>query len=96
MLGKSEKRLILAVLTGMFFIGMAATDIYISSLPQMVKDFMTVEPKVNLTLSVYFLGIALSVLFVGELAIAMVGVQLSWVAFLYLQLLHLLFQLPTA
>ena len=68
MLGKSEKRLILAVLTGMFFIGMAATDIYISSLPQMVKDFMTVEPKVNLTLSVYFLGIALSVLFVGEIS----------------------------
>ena len=67
-LGKSEKRLILAVLTGMFFIGMAATDIYISSLPQMVKDFMTVEPKVNLTLSVYFLGIALSVLFVGEIS----------------------------
>ena len=52
----------------MFFVGMAATDIYISSLPQMVRDFHTIEPKVNLTLSVYFLGIAFAVLFVGEIS----------------------------
>jgi DHA1 family bicyclomycin/chloramphenicol resistance-like MFS transporter len=52
----------------MFFVGMAATDIYVSSLPQMVKDFATIPTKVNLTLSVYFLGIAFSVLFVGEVS----------------------------
>lgn len=67
-LNKSQKNLILAVLTGMFFVGMAATDIYVSSLPQMVKDFATTPTKVNLTLSVYFLGIAFSVLFVGEMS----------------------------
>lgn len=67
-LTKSQKRIILALLAGMFFVGMAATDIYISSLPQMVKDFATIEPKVNLTLSAYFIGIAFSVLFVGELS----------------------------
>ncbi len=52
----------------MFFVGMAATDIYVSSLPQMVKDFATTEAHVNLTLSVYFIGIAVSVLVVGELS----------------------------
>lgn len=67
-LTKVNKRIILAVLTAMFFVGMAATDIYISSLPQMVRDFHTIEPKVNLTLSVYFLGIAFAVLFVGEIS----------------------------
>lgn len=67
-LSKSQKNLILAVLTGMFFVGMAATDIYVSSLPQMVKDFATTPTKVNLTLSVYFLGVAFSVLFVGEVS----------------------------
>lgn len=67
-LSKSDKRIILAVLTAMFFVGMAATDIYISSLPQIVRDFNTIEPKVNLTLSVYFLGIAFAVLFVGEVS----------------------------
>lgn len=67
-LTKSQKRIILALLAGMFFVGMAATDIYVSSLPQMVKDFATIEPKVNLTLSAYFIGIAFSVLFVGELS----------------------------
>jgi DHA1 family bicyclomycin/chloramphenicol resistance-like MFS transporter len=34
----------------------------------MVRDFHTIEPKVNLTLSVYFLGIAFAVLFVGEIS----------------------------
>lgn len=65
-LTKAQKRLILVLLTGMFFLGISATDIYIASLPQMVVDFNSTPMMVNLTLSSYTLGIAIAVLFAGE------------------------------
>lgn len=63
-----QKRYILAVMASMVFLGMAATDIYIPSLPQMTKDFLTTANIINLTLSFYTAGIAIGVLFVGELS----------------------------
>lgn len=50
------------------FLGMAAIDIYIPALPQMVTDFATTPNIINLTISCYTFGIAIGVLFVGELS----------------------------
>lgn len=50
------------------FLGMAAIDIYIPALPQMVADFATSPNIINLTLSCYTFGIAIGVLFVGEIS----------------------------
>ncbi len=50
------------------FLGMAAIDNYIPALPQMVADFATTPKIINLTLSCYTFGIAIGVLFVGELS----------------------------
>jgi len=65
-MNKSQKRNILFLMTAMFFLGSSATDIYISSLPEMVRAFHASATTVNLTLSLYSLGIAFAVLFVGE------------------------------
>ena len=67
-LDKASKQQILFLLTAMFFLGVSATDIYIASLPQMVADFHSTPQTVNLTLSSYSIGIALGVLFTGELS----------------------------
>ena len=65
-LDKRLKRHLIILMTAMFFVGISATDIYISSLPQMVIDFNTEPSMINLTLSSYSIGIAVIVLFMGE------------------------------
>lgn len=65
---KKQKHLVLALLTMMFFLGVSASDIYIASLPQMVHDFNATPSSINLTLSIYTVGVAFAVLFVGELS----------------------------
>lgn len=67
-LNKSQKYQILSILTSMFFLGMAATDIYIPSLPKITHDFSSTPVMVNLTLSGYTLAIAIATLFVGEIS----------------------------
>lgn len=68
MLEKNVKRQIIALMTVLFFVGVSATDIYVPSLPQMVKDFNTIPSNVNLTLSSFSLSIAFFVLFTGEIS----------------------------
>ena len=68
LMDKKTKNYILLLLSAMFFLGVSATDIYLASLPQMVIDFKSTPSVVNLTLSSYSFGIALAVLFAGELS----------------------------
>lgn len=49
-------------------LGVSSTDIYISSLPQMTIDFNTSPNLINLTISLYTLTMAISVLFAGILS----------------------------
>ncbi|MCC2644775.1 MAG: hypothetical protein K0R94_553 [Burkholderiales bacterium] len=56
------------IMTAMIFLGMAAMDIYVPALPQMVSYFTTTPKIINLTLACYTFGIAIGVLFVGELS----------------------------
>lgn len=60
---KFNKTRVVTLLTSIVFLMCSATDIYISSLPQMVEDFATTPNVINLTLSVYALGTAVFVLF---------------------------------
>ena len=67
-LEKIHKTQILLLMVGMMILGASATDIYIASLPQMVADFHCSPKEVNLTISSYGFGIALVVLFIGEIS----------------------------
>lgn len=49
-------------------LGVSSTDIYISSLPQMVADFATSPSMINLTISCYTLAMALGGLYIGILS----------------------------
>ena len=53
---------------GITLLGVSSTDIYVSSLPQMAKDFAASPNLVNLTISLYTLAMAVSVLFTGILS----------------------------
>lgn len=53
---------------GLFFLTMSATDIYISSLPEMVRFFGTTPSMINLTMSAYMIGTAITVTFIGEIS----------------------------
>lgn len=53
---------------GLFFLTMSATDIYISSLPEMVRFFQTTPSMINLTMSAYMIGTAITVTFIGEVS----------------------------
>lgn len=68
LLNRRQKLSILFAMTALMLLSASATDIYISSLPQMVTDFRVTPNIVNLTLAVYNLGIALGVFFVGEIS----------------------------
>lgn len=68
MLDKKKKRQVIILMTILFFVGVSATDIYVPSLPQMVKDFNTVPSNVNLTISSFSMSIAFFVLFTGEIS----------------------------
>lgn len=65
---KLNKNYILILMASMFFMGMAATDIYIASLPGIVKDFDSTPNIVNLTLSIYTIGGGVFVLFADILS----------------------------
>lgn len=58
--------IILSIL--MYCLGMSATDIYISSLPQIAIEFNGASKLINMTISIYYFGIATSILFVGEIS----------------------------
>lgn len=49
-------------------LGVSSTDIYISSLPQMVSDFATTPAMINMTISFYTLAMALGGLYIGILS----------------------------
>ena len=49
-------------------LGVSSTDIYISSLPQMVKQFSTNPNIINLTISLYTLAMAIGGLYIGILS----------------------------
>lgn len=68
LLTRRQKLSILFAMTALMLLSASATDIYISSLPQMVTDFNVTPGIINLTLAVYNLGIALGVFFVGEIS----------------------------
>ena len=53
---------------GLFAFGPLSTDMYIPSLPRLAQALDTTVPAVQLTLSVYLLGFALSQLFYGPIA----------------------------
>ena len=53
---------------GLFAFGPLSTDMYIPSLPTLAQALDTTVPAVQLTLSVYLLGFALSQLFYGPIA----------------------------
>ncbi len=63
-----NKTHILILLAAIFFLGMAATDIYIPSLPAIVKCFGSTPSTVNLTLSAYTIGTGVFVLFADALS----------------------------
>ncbi len=63
-----NKNHILILLASIFFLGMAATDIYIPSLPDMVKYFSSTPSTINLTLSAYTIGTGVFVLFADALS----------------------------
>ncbi len=62
-MGEMNKNYILALMASMFFLGLAATDIYITTLPALVRDFNTTPNIVNMTISVYTIGGGVFVLF---------------------------------
>ncbi|HBM16241.1 MAG TPA: hypothetical protein DD381_07885 [Lentisphaeria bacterium] len=65
---KLNKNYILLLMASMFFMGMAGTDIYISALPRMVSDFNTTPNVINLTISIYTIGVAIFVVFADVLS----------------------------
>ena len=65
---KLNKQVIVILLLCMTLLGVSGTDIYISSLPQMARDFDAAPPVINATILFFNLGMAISVLFTGILS----------------------------
>lgn len=65
---KLHKNNLLILMASMFFLATSSTDIYVASLPRMVKDFSTTPNIVNLTISVFTVGVAIFVLFADILS----------------------------
>jgi len=63
-----NKLQIIIMMATLVILGVSAIDIYIASLPQMVYEFNVSPDTVNLTISAYTLGVAIGVLFIGELS----------------------------
>src|SRR3989338_9131593 len=63
-----NKRVLVLLLLSMTLLGVSGTDIYVPSLPQMVRDFHTSPTMVNSTILCFNLGMALSVLYTGVLS----------------------------
>jgi MFS transporter, DHA1 family, multidrug resistance protein len=68
MLSKSGTLTFILFAGGLFAFGPLSTDMYIPSLPSLAQSLDTTVPAVQLTLSVYLLGFALSQLFYGPIA----------------------------
>ncbi|OGV20496.1 MAG: hypothetical protein A2X47_08305 [Lentisphaerae bacterium GWF2_38_69] len=62
-----DKRLVF-LLTFVIVLALSATDIYVSSLPEMTRYFNTTGEIVNMTLSVFVIGLAIGTLFSGLLS----------------------------
>jgi len=63
-----NKRVLIWLLLSMTFLGVSGTDIYIPSLPQMVRDFHTTPTIMNSTILFFTVGMAISVLYSGVLS----------------------------
>ena len=63
-----NKNILMALLLCMTLLGVSGTDIYISSMPQMMRDFNTSTSMINSTILLFNLGMAFSVLFTGILS----------------------------
>lgn len=59
-----DKKLVF-LLTSLIILSLSATDIYVSSLPEMVKYFHSLPSVINLTLGGFMIGIAVGTLFAG-------------------------------
>jgi len=66
MLSKEKKLIFL--LTSLIVLSLSATDIYVSSLPEMTQYFHTTGAIINMTLSVFVIGLAIGTLFAGILS----------------------------
>lgn len=66
MLSKEKKLIFL--LTSLIVLSLSATDIYVSSLPAMTVYFNTTGAIINMTLSVFVIGLAIGTLFAGILS----------------------------
>lgn len=64
----SKKTTLIILLTAMVSLSTFSTDIYLPSLPEMTSFFNTTYARSQLTLSIYMLGFALSMLLCGPLA----------------------------
>jgi len=65
---KTKKRVLISLLTALASLSTFSTDIYLPSLPELTVYFDTTVTASQLTLSVYMLGFALSMLFCGPLS----------------------------
>ncbi len=65
---KAEKNRALAFLLGLIVIGQAAMDIYLPSIPNMIRLFAAPVEQVQMTISIYLLGFGGSQLFHGPLS----------------------------
>lgn len=53
-------------MSAMFFLAISATDIFVSSLPEMVRDFNSTPNHVNLIVSMHYISFAFMSIFSGE------------------------------
>ncbi|MEQ8369825.1 MAG: multidrug effflux MFS transporter [Alphaproteobacteria bacterium] len=65
---RADSLTIAALLTALAAYGPLAVDVYLPSLPSIVADYGTTEEKVQLTLSLFFVGFALGQLLHGPLS----------------------------
>ena len=63
MSAKAKK--LIYLLTALIILALAATDIYVSSLPEMTRYFHSSPSMINLTLGIFMVGLAIGTLFAG-------------------------------
>lgn len=61
----SKEKKIIFLLTSLIVLALSSTDIYVSSLPEMSEYFHTSGDVINITLSVFVIGLAIGTLFAG-------------------------------
>ena len=65
---KEHKLQLTILMTMLFFLSQACTDIYVPGLPQMTKEFHTTLSKMSFTIAAYTYGQAFFFLFIGVLS----------------------------